>query len=88
MTRAFNSRILIALALAFAASACSLEQTREGEAPEVEVRGGQLPAYEVDTAMVEIGTERTEVEVPDVDVSVMSEEREVEVPSVMVEMPD
>ncbi len=49
-------------------AACSVEQTEEGEMPEVEVEGGQMPEYDVDAADVEIGTETKEIEVPDVDI--------------------
>jgi len=55
---------------------CKVEQTREG----------QLPAYDVDPAEIEIGTEKVDVKVPDVDVDM--EEREITVPDVDVNMPD
>lgn len=54
-------------ALAFGLSACSVEQTEEGEMPEVE--GGQLPEYDVDAADVDVGTDTSTVVVPDVDVT-------------------
>jgi hypothetical protein len=40
-------------ALAFGLAACSVEQTEEGELPDVDVQGGQLPEYDVDAADVE-----------------------------------
>lgn len=55
---------------------CEVEQTREG----------QLPAYDVDPAEVEIGTEEVDVKVPDVDVDM--EEREITVPDIDINMPD
>lgn len=48
--------------------ACSVEQTREGELPDVDVEGGQLPAYDVDPARVQFGTDTKTVVVPDVNV--------------------
>jgi hypothetical protein len=59
---------------------CRVEQTQEGELPEVEVEGGQLPEYEVDAAEVEIGTETREIEVPTIDVTMPEEEEEEEEP--------
>lgn len=59
---------------------CRVEQTQEGELPEVEVEGGQLPEYEVDAADVEIGTETREIEVPTIDITMPEEEEEEEEP--------
>ncbi len=63
--------IAISLALPFAMglAACDVDQTKEGEMPEVEVKGGQMPEYDVETAEVEVGTKETTVEVPDVDIT-------------------
>ena len=64
-----NLIILACLAiLALPLAACSVEQTDEGEMPEVEVRGGEMPEYDVDTAEVEVDTETREIEVPEVDI--------------------
>lgn len=49
--------------------ACSVEQTEEGDLPDVEVEGGQLPAYDVDPARVDITTDTKTVTVPDIDVT-------------------
>ena len=51
-------------------AACDVDQTKEGEMPEVEVNasGGQLPEYNVEGPSVEVGTENKTVEVPTVDV--------------------
>jgi hypothetical protein len=61
--------VAVALTSMFALSACDVEQTQEGEMPEVDVvtEGGQLPAYDVETAEVEMGTETRVIEVPTVD---------------------
>ena len=52
-------------------SACDVDKTQEGEAPEVEINAdaGQLPRYDVDGPEVNVGTENVVVQVPDVDVS-------------------
>ena len=51
-------------------AACSVEQTEEGEMPNVNVNAteGEMPEYDVDAADVEVGTETKEIEVPDVDI--------------------
>ena len=52
------------------ASACDVDQTKEGKLPEVEVNasGGQLPEFDVDAPTVKVGTEKKTIEVPTVDV--------------------
>lgn len=45
-------------------AACDVEQTEEGEMPEVNVEGGNLPEYDVDAAEVTVGTEERTVDVP------------------------
>jgi len=54
--------------LAIGLAACDVDQTKEAELPEVEVKGGQVPEFDVETADVDVGTKKTEIEVPDVDV--------------------
>ena len=53
---------------AVALAACDVDQTKEAELPEVEVKGGQVPEFDVETADVDVSTKTTTVEVPDVDV--------------------
>ena len=47
-------------------ASCEVNQTEEGELPEVEVKGGKLPKYDVDAGDVDIETKKKtiEVEVP------------------------
>jgi hypothetical protein len=59
---------LMAPVLAFGLAACTVDQTQEGEAPDVDVEGGQLPQYDVDPADVDVTTDTQQVIVPDVDV--------------------
>jgi len=55
--------------LAIGLAACDVDQTQEGDMPEVEVTGGQMPEYDVETADIDVGTEEKTVEVPDVDIT-------------------
>jgi hypothetical protein len=59
--------LLIAPLFALGMAACDVDQTEEGALPEVDVQEGELPAYDVEPAEVEI-TEDT-VTVPDIDVN-------------------
>lgn len=66
-----KSRVLSFLMVPFAVvalGACTAEQTEEGDMPDVEVEGGNLPEYDVDAADVEVGTDTQMVTVPDVDI--------------------
>ena len=69
MRRSLVFALSLALPLVFA---CDVDQTREAEAPDVdvEVEGGQAPEFDVETADVEVGTEEDTliVEQPTVDV--------------------
>lgn len=60
----------VVLAACLGAAACDVDQTKEGELPEVEVNasGGQVPEFDVDGPTVNVGTENKTVEVPTVDV--------------------
>ena len=62
-------------------AACRVQQTEEGEMPDVDVQteGGNLPEYDVDAADVDVTTEERTVKVPDVDVN-MPEENDNEKP--------
>jgi len=60
--------IAVSGAMALGLSACDVDQTEEGELPEVDVDGGNMPEYDVETADVDVGTEEVTVDVPDVDV--------------------
>lgn len=64
-----NKKILtlfIAPLFAVGMTACDVDQTEEGDMPDVEVQEGELPAYDVEGPDVEV-TEDT-VTVPDIDV--------------------
>jgi uncharacterized lipoprotein len=78
--------LLLAVFLVLPLAACQVRQTEEGELPEVEVQGGNMPEYDVDTADVEVTTREADVTVPDVDVT--TEERTITVPDVNVRTPE
>ena len=67
---------LIIAASFFAFAACDVDQTKEGEMPDVDVNatGGQLPEYNVEGPSVNVGTENKTVEVPTVDVEPAKED--------------
>jgi hypothetical protein len=58
-----------------AIAACDVDQTKEGDMPEVDVNtsGGQLPEFNVEGPDVNVGTENKTVEVPTVDVDIPDE---------------
>ena len=55
---------------ALSLSACDVEQTKEGEAPSIDVDAdaGALPEYDVDAPDVDVTTEEKTVEVPVIEV--------------------
>lgn len=76
--------ILVVLVIAaFAFGLIDVSQTKETKLPEVAVKGGQAPAFDVDTAKVNVGTKETSVDVPKVDVG--TTKADVELPTVDVQ---
>jgi len=51
-------------------AACDVEQTEEGDMPEISAEGGNMPEYDVDAAEVTAKPTTEEVEVPSMDVDV------------------
>ncbi len=68
--------IVIALLVAFGIYFVDVDQTQEGELPDVDVsvEGGQLPEADAEVGDIDVGTEEVEVEVPTVDVQSPEEE--------------
>lgn len=65
-----TSLFLLPLAvIGLSLGACTAEQTEEGELPNVEVEGGNAPAYDVDAADVDVTTDTQTVVTPDVNVT-------------------
>lgn len=61
--------IIVALVVAaFAFGFINIDQTKTAKLPDVKVEtsGGQAPAFDVDTAQIDVGTEKKTIEVPTV----------------------
>lgn len=89
------TKFTMAALLLTAIAGCEVDQTQEGEAPEVKTEGGQMPKYEVEKTqegeMPDVDVEggqapKYDVEGPDVDVG--TKKKEVTVPTVDVDTPD
>ncbi|KRB79847.1 hypothetical protein ASE00_19310 [Sphingomonas sp. Root710] len=74
---------VLAVIAAFAFGLIDINQTKEMKAPEVSVQGGQAPAFDVDTAKVDVGTKQTDITVPKVEVGTTKED--IKVPTVDVQ---
>ncbi|MBW3571832.1 MAG: hypothetical protein KY467_12060 [Gemmatimonadetes bacterium] len=57
------------LSLTLGAVACTAEVEDEGQAPEVDVRGGEMPQVDVDPANVNVSTDTQTVVTPEVNVT-------------------
>jgi hypothetical protein len=77
-----------ALALGLGTIGCDVDQTREGELPDVDVTAepGQMPEYDVDGPEIDISSKEKQVTVPDVDIS--TKEADVTVPDVDIDLPN
>ena len=58
-----------AMSLALGAMACTAEVEDEGEAPDVDVSGGEMPKVDIDPANVEVSTDTQTVITPEVNVT-------------------
>lgn len=58
--------IVALVVAAFAFGLIDIDQTKTAKLPDVKVEtsGGQAPAFDVDTAKVDVGTEKKTIEVP------------------------
>ena len=74
---------ILAIIAAFAFGLIDINQTKETKLPEVSVQGGQTPAFDVDTAKVDVGTKDTDITVPKVEVG--TTKTEVKVPTIDVQ---
>lgn len=88
MNKAILKPVLLTMAIgsALVLGGCKVEKTDDGELPKVDVKGGDLPNYNVETADVDVNTREATVTVPEVDVK--KTETTVPVPNVDVTMPD
>lgn len=76
--------LAIAPTIAFSLAACDVKKTQEGEAPKVNVEGGQVPKYDVDAPDVSVDSKKEQVDVP----TVGTQEKTIRVPDVNVDMKD
>lgn len=60
--------IVAIVVLAFALGFINIDQTKSAKLPtvSVETSGGQAPAFDVDTAKIDVGTEKATIDVPTV----------------------
>lgn len=67
--------IMLAAASGLGLAACDVDQTKNGQMPDVDVNvsGGQVPEFNVTTPDVDVRMENRTVQVPDVDVKVPAE---------------
>jgi hypothetical protein len=63
--------VVVAILIALASGFLNINQTRQAKAPEVSTtrngvtaKGGQAPAFDVETGSVKVGTKQTTVKVP------------------------
>ncbi|MBV9772603.1 MAG: hypothetical protein JO040_01550 [Gemmatimonadetes bacterium] len=66
--RSFRLLTIPALALSFAAAACTAKVEDKGKLPDVDVNGGRAPKVDVDPAKVTVGTDTHTVVTPNVNV--------------------
>ena len=74
---------VLAIIAAFAFGLIDIDQTRETKLPKVAVEGGQAPAFDVDTAKVDVGTKKEDITVPKVEVG--TTKTDITVPTVDIE---
>lgn len=74
---------VLAIIAAFAFGLIDIDQTKDTKLPEVSVQGGQAPAFDVDTAKVDVGTKTENIKVPTVDVG--TKDQGIQVPTVDVD---
>ena len=78
--------LMTAALLTVSTTGCRVRQTQEGEMPEVQVKGGQVPKYDVKGPKVDVKTEERQVTVP-TEVDVKTQKRTIKVPKVEVKPP-
>ncbi len=78
--------LLSAALLSVTATGCKVTQTQDGKLPDVEVKGGQVPKYDVKGPKVDVKTETKQIDVP-TDVTVQTEKKDIKVPKVTVTPP-
>jgi hypothetical protein len=75
--------VVLLLIAGLALGLLRVDQTRQAELPRLSISGGQAPKFNVDTAKVDVGTEKRTVDVPKID----TEKKAIDVPTVSVQKP-
>lgn len=66
--------VALAMTMALPLAACDVDQTEEGELPDIEVEDeGNMPEYDVEGPDIDVSTDTTTIETPDVDVNMPDE---------------
>ncbi len=78
--------VVIALIAAMATGLIDIDQTRKAQSPQIRVEGGQIPAFDVKTPEVSVGSTSSTVTVPDVNIGTKKES--ISLPTVSVRKPD
>lgn len=71
MIRALLMIILLVLVVGivlYAFGVIDVQQTRQARLPEVQTQGGQMPAFDVETPDVDVGTRNETVKVPEISI--------------------
>lgn len=71
----YATTLILVPAFAFGVAACDVQKTQEGKLPDVEVKGGQVPKFDVDVGDVDVGTEKKEITVPTIDIDSPAQDR-------------
>lgn len=66
--------LILVPAIVLGLTACDVKKTEEGKLPDVDVQGGQVPKYDVDSGDVDVGTEKKEMTVPTLDTDTPAED--------------
>ncbi|HYZ48808.1 MAG TPA: hypothetical protein VE567_07935 [Sphingomonas sp.] len=74
--------VVLLLIVGVATGFININQTKEARLPQVDVKGGQAPAFNADVGSVDVGTKREPVAVPTVDVG--TKNTTIKVPDVKV----
>ena len=69
---------------AWALGLINIQQTQVAKLPELKTEGGQMPAFDVKTARIEVGTTNSTVEVP----KVVTETKTITTPHIEVKKPE
>ncbi|MBB4641778.1 hypothetical protein [Rhizorhapis suberifaciens] len=70
--------VLVVGVVLYAFGVIDVQQTRQARLPEVQTQGGQMPAFDVETPDVDVGTRNETVKVPEISIDRPREPEETE----------